>query len=238
MLKKTKKVVVVSHQRSGTHFLMKTLANHFELTDNPVWLMDFNLGIDIWSPPALLHYLRKFEGKSNKHIMKCHFFADFFLDFVEYFTEEYTVFYVVRKPEDVLASYYTFSNKLKWGVSAKANSLSEYIRSEPAGSCLRFQKKQYETMLQRWIAHVEGWYVLSQKYNIHIVRYDDLNLKFNDTVERIATILQQPITRIEKPDLTGLLPWTSGMHRDLYSLKDMAYIEKHAGNTINKIWPF
>ncbi len=231
-----KKVVVISHHRSGTHFLMKSIADHFDYIAQPYWLLDFVLGVDIWATPELERYLKQFQGKHVKNIMKSHYSVEFFDGMLDYFSHEYQLFYIIRHPQDTLASYYQFSKCLSWLEAPKVNSISEFIRAEPQGSCLRWQRKQYPSMLARWQAHVIGWLEASRYYPIHVLRYEDLVNQFNASLTNIAQRLQLPLRQINQPELTGIVPWKGGSHQEMYTNMDKQYVIDTIKPEILALW--
>ena len=58
-----KKAAVIGHERSGTHFLMNTLAYNFGYISAPWFNFDFELGINFHAPQAILNILKQMHDK-------------------------------------------------------------------------------------------------------------------------------------------------------------------------------
>ena len=230
------KIAVISHHRSGTHFLMRSIALNSPYTDKPPWVLDYPLGVDIWATPALNKYLKRHAGESVREIMKCHFSVEFFDGILANFTKEFHVFYIVRNPEDTMASYHKFSNGLKWLEAPKVETVSEFIRSEPEGSCLRWQRRQYPNMIARWSCHVAGWMDAASRHAIHVVRYEDLYYEYNETMKQICSIIGVEVGQLKKPEMTGIRPWKGGDHGNLYSNPDREFIQASIDPCISGLW--
>lgn len=231
-----RKLAVFSHHRSGTHFLMNSIAMNSNYIYRPYWQLDFNLGVDIWATPKLSSYFKKYDNRSVNNIMKSHYFVDFFENILEDFTNNFHVFYIMREPCDTLASYYRYSRLRDWLEAPNVKNISEFIKAEPVGSCLRWQRKQYRTMLQRWEAHVTGWHTASKSYCIHIIRYEDLLYDFENTMLNILNIIGVKSNNMKKPELTGIDPWCGGRHKEMYNMEDVNYIRTNVNEEIWNIW--
>ena len=142
----------------------------------------------------------------------------------------------MRKHCDTLMSYYRYSKLREWIEAPDVQNISDFIRAEPAGSCLRWQRKQYNTMLKRWEANVAGWLAASKSYNIHIIRYEDLLDDFENTLLGILNILNVKNHNLKKPRLSGIEPWCGGNHEDMYPKKDIDYIRNNINADIWDIW--
>jgi len=118
--------------------------------------------------------------------------------------EWYDIFYIWRNLEDTMES---FAKHLRANVdqnSPRSNPYpkdgKELAKMEPWGSPMFQQMKQYATFEDKWKAHHEGWIRESEKYNnIHIIRYEDLNDRFDETVQVIAKFLKKPVLKPERP---------------------------------------
>jgi predicted metal-dependent phosphoesterase TrpH len=68
------------------------------------------------------------------------------------------------------------------------------------GQLMRYQFRQYPTMLDRWANHVEHWVgAAGRANNIHIVRYEDLAARYDDTIKHLGRRLGMPPSRIVPP---------------------------------------
>ncbi|ROR34917.1 sulfotransferase domain-containing protein [Inmirania thermothiophila] len=182
------KVAVISHERSGTHFLMNTLAANLGYVARPWWNFDFELGLNFHAPQGLRDYFRQVRGHAVLNILKSHHQAAFFEPFVAEFLEEFRILYIVREPLAVMASFWRLVQSLPWDEGPRTESPAAFMRAAPRGALLRYQKAQVPTMLERWAVHVEGWLDLAARHpeGIVVVRYEQLDGRFGETVGMLA----------------------------------------------------
>jgi hypothetical protein len=109
-----KKAIVVSHERSGTHFLMNTLAKNFDYVSHPFWNLDYNQGINLHDQSVLSHFLGLSHNKPVLNILKSHHPVEFFESNLDYLCEQFFVFYIYRDPRDVLISYRRLLTRFPW----------------------------------------------------------------------------------------------------------------------------
>jgi hypothetical protein len=93
-----KKALVVSHERSGTHFLMNTLAANFGYVARPWLNFDFELGLNFHAPSALRAFFGGLHGRPVLNVVKSHHAAGFYAEILGDLLEQFHVFYVVRDP--------------------------------------------------------------------------------------------------------------------------------------------
>ena len=93
-----KKAAVISHERSGTHFLMNTLALNFGYLAKPWWNFDFELGLNFHSFDNLYEYLKQVHDRPVINVLKSHHHMDFFQEFIDYVTSQFHIFYIYRDP--------------------------------------------------------------------------------------------------------------------------------------------
>ncbi len=67
-----KKLAVVSHERSGTHFLMNTVGGNLGYLSRPWWNFDFDLTINFHSTINIQSYWQSFHDTSIIDILKSH----------------------------------------------------------------------------------------------------------------------------------------------------------------------
>jgi Sulfotransferase domain len=231
--------LVISHERSGTHFLMNTLALNFgyrpfvDLDERP----DFNPR----STPQLLAFL--LAGWPPQMVLKSHHPADL-LPPLALLAEVFEVFYVLRDPRDVLLSFWRYVSAVNAsGLDGgpQVATLGEFLRAAPAGSMLRYQRRPASTMVERWRLHVEGWTAAAERLpgRLKLVRYDDLDERFAATVARLADALGCSVGEARRPShhenvvLAG--PGGSGRHRALLTAEDQAFVGATAGETMRRV---
>ncbi len=72
-------IIVVSHERSGTHFLMNSIARGYGYTSAPWIDLDYNqMPINFFHPPAIAGALEKLADQRIASIVKSHHASTFF----------------------------------------------------------------------------------------------------------------------------------------------------------------
>lgn len=235
--------MVVSHERSGTHFLMNSIAANSTYISSPWINLDFELGVNFHHSPTISNILNTIAQKPVLNIIKSHHAADFFEQSLQSLDHKIHIFYIVRDVRDVMVSFHRFLNRLPWDEGPKTKTVAEFIRSSPRAALLRYQKEQYDTMVHRWQAHVEGWIRLRSKHpelGICVIRYEDLSQDFENTVKEILRILKQkpnhPITRPPKGENVVVPgPGRVGSYEAVLPEEEQSYILSVAGRTLEKL---
>jgi len=237
-----KKGMVVSHERSGTHFLMNALALNFGYVAKPWINLDLELGINFHAPWALGGFFAQTEGKPILNLVKSHHQFEFFREFIDDLSNEFHIFYVYRDPRDVMLSFWRLVRSFRWDEGPQEESPSAFMRAQPRGNLLRYQKDQAPTMLHRWAAHVEGWLIddgESKPRGIIPVRYEDLNLRFAETMAKIGERIGRPISNPRRPekDVNVVLPGKGevGGHKDEFSDSDQEFVITTVGDLMSKL---
>lgn len=242
MTVRPKKVAVISHERSGTHFLMNAIALNCGYVARPWWNLDLELGINFHSAQVLRRYFEKFRDRPMQQILKSHHGFEFFSEFILLLLDEFRIFYIYRDPRDVMVSYWRMLALLPWDEGPKPPTASEFIRCAPRGAMLRYQKRQEPTVLHRWQTHVEGWVDFARSHpseSLMVLRYEDLNNNFEPTLQAIAHFLGQTLSQPQRPrkDENTVLPGAgeSDRFRQHLSREDCLYLESVLGDTLQKL---
>jgi len=197
-----KKVIVVSHERSGTHFLMNTLAENFGYISFPWINLDLDYPVNYWAPENVLNFLNLMKSKPVLNTLKSHHEVGFLLPILDEILEEFHLFYIYRDGNDVMESFYKHLNFYDWDVGPRAASGAELARMQPSGAMLRYQKRQYPTIWDRWQNHVTGWLAEindRDKRKITAIKFEALKEDFNRTVQFIASCLGRNCFNPVKP---------------------------------------
>lgn len=236
-----KKAIVISHERSGTHFLMNSLAENFGYVSYPWWNFDYNQPINFHDPSIISGFLRMSHDQSVLNILKSHHPIEFFESNLEYLMEQFFVFYIYRDPRDVLLSYWKLVNHFPWDEGPKTQTIGEFIRSEPRGAMLRYQKQQEANIVNRWRTHVSGWLEFHESNpgcKIFVTRFEDLDLEFDSVIEKISTFTEMEITTPKRPDKFRNVISTgegkSGTFIDLLDDNDLKFIANEAGDVMER----
>lgn len=119
---------MVSHERSGTHFLMNTLRLNFgylHYTD-----LDERPGFDPRSTPQLLTFL--LAGWSPRAVLKSHHPVDL-LPPLPLLADVFDLIYVLRDPRDALLSFWRFTTASGPGTGPPAAARRARVPSRPRG---------------------------------------------------------------------------------------------------------
>ncbi len=194
-------IMVVSHERSGTHFMMNTLAACFDYVSKP-WLdIDrHRFNINYYHAQSLQTVVQKVAAMKTANLMKSHHEYAFFAPIVASFHGALDIVYIYRNPADAMASFWRFLPTWHWTEGPKAETALAFANAAPMGQLMRFQFRQYGSMLDRWANHVLSWTRAAQTArHIHLVKYEDLAERYEDTVSRLGTALGIAPRRLARP---------------------------------------
>lgn len=240
-----KKVAVISHERSGTHFLMNTLAMNFNYIADPWWNLDFEQGLNFHAPKSLLDYFKQVHNKPVLNILKSHHPVEFFQDIMTYLKDQYFLFYIYRDPRDTMLSNWkliSHAHTQLWDEGPRTDSIGEFLRAAPCSAMLRYQKQQEETVLHRWQHHVEGWLNLRENSDdgfIMTLSYEDLNLDFNNTVKKIGSFLGRSVAGPKRPGRHDnvIKPGQGKVHsyKEAFNPSDSEFVKNIVGTTMEHL---
>lgn len=198
------KILVVSHERSGTHFLMNSLALNFGYISTPWLNVDFELGLNLYSSSCFESLFASFLGHSIRNVIKSHHEFGFYRDWLRAYHEEFRVICIVRDVRNVMKSYYRFLLNLDWLEGPKCNTLSEFVRATPIGAMTRFQRAAASNMIERWKLHLDSWIEGGQELGqkmFRFVQYERLDSDFDTTIAEISEFLNRPMpNEVIRPD--------------------------------------
>jgi hypothetical protein len=215
-------IMVVSHERSGTHFTMNALAACFDYVSNPWIDIDrHQFNINYFHAPSLKTLLQNVAGMRAANLVKSHHEFEFFKQFATATEGVINLVYVYRHPADVMSSFWRFLHTWDWAEGPTEDTTLGFATAAPMGQLMRYQFRQYPTMLDRWANHVEQWVGASRRANnVHIVRYEDLAQRYDDTITRLGKRLGMAPSRIAPPPRNvnvvqaGSLAWAPGAASD------------------------
>ncbi|MFL5330073.1 MAG: sulfotransferase domain-containing protein [Gemmataceae bacterium] len=236
------KVIVASHERSGTHFLMNSIARCFGYCALPWVNFDSqSLASNFYSPEALKEFFSQFRGKHVANIVKSHHPFPFLEPVMDQLVPEFHIFYVYRDPRDVMVSLWKFLKQLSWREGPTPETVQEFIRVQPEGHMMRYQRRQEPSMIHRWRTHVDSWTLgVPERFqgNITFVRFADLLHRFEDVIRSISKVLGNPVS-FERPvpQDNSILPAKGvvGAHREYFDAADLALFNDIAGHTMERL---
>ncbi len=233
-------VVVVSHERSGTHFLINSLGKAFGyLHDDWVDLDWHAVPINYFSAQNLQNFWAQLRDRRIANPFKSHHEAEIMRPAIEQLMEAAVVLYVYREPWAVMQSVQRLFNRYTWHEGPCRESPSALMRAQPEGHMMRYQMSQYPSLLHRWHNHVSGWMDLAERYpGITPVRYESLR---DDYAGQIAE-LGRSVIGLEPHDLTPpertqdvVAPRRPEDHDVAPGSEDRAFIEEVAGDLLARL---
>lgn len=182
-----RKIAVFSHERSGTHFLMNTIAQNFGYVSDPWWNLDFEEGLCLHAPGFVLGYFEAARDRPVQNILKAHHAAGFFTEIIEPMAEMFDIFYIYRDPRQVMPSYWRLIRDFPWDEGPRTPTVQAFVEARPRGNMLRYQKESADDVLDRWQRHVDGWTALAHTSGrVLTLDFGALDRRFDETVARIA----------------------------------------------------
>lgn len=141
--------MVVSHERSGTHFLMNSLAACYGYVTTP-WI-DFDrppFEINFYHLPEVRDLLLGAADRPMANVMKSHHAVDFFRGALQEITQRYVLFVICRHPAPVMLSFWRFMHQWAWNEGPKLADPLSFAKAEPCGRMMRYQMRQFANMLK------------------------------------------------------------------------------------------
>lgn len=212
----SKKVLVVSSERSGTHWLMDTITSNFTMEDPSIMPAFINLDEPdvMYADPDEMKKALQFlpsgaplDGVALAHPFKSHHPFDFFEPIWDYVKSQYHVFYIARDGRDVMTSFWRHCWKVT-GVGPRAFNATKFMDTWPCPPLDRYHAVYSPaTMLERWGLHISSW-MCELVDGVHYVKYEDMQSDFAGEVRRIGEYMGiEPPERIYAPKLAGVSPW-------------------------------
>ena len=227
-----KKILVVSHERSGTHFLINALACNFGYSVQQVD-MDNSQGIDWKNGEEERAWFEAYRGGVTPRIFKSHHVYAFLEPLMPDLLDDFHVFYIERDGRDVMISFWVYLNRLAPGWGPRSATVGEFMRSKAVGGLTQYQYHDKSiTMLQRWVEHLEGWNKAAP--GVHRVSYEQLYSGFERQMQSIAGLLDEPLAVPKRPgmDAPSSLPWKGGVGawKEFFNDADEHYFNSCARN--------
>ena len=196
-LKSSIPLVVASHERSGTHCLMNTIAL---CTDYNSQCWDFDpqsMGdlIDFNSGDSLREFFTGLEKNKydSKRIVKSHFGAVKMEDTLASNTK---IIYIYRDPISVFISFWKFLSHFQDHGTVTV-SPAELCLAKPSGWSTIYNDQFYENYFDRWLYHVAGWLKLAEtSRNVTCISYAELLRNTKQTLVYSLDELSIPYNKI------------------------------------------
>ncbi len=249
-----KKILVVSFQRSGTHFLINTISDNIEGVDRG-WVDVINTTGNKWvnsvTPDNLPSKIReqlieKYYPHEMSRCVKTHYQGSVFEKNIDEILKYYDIFYIIRDPRDNMVSCYNFYNKTNFEDFIKEPDFSKFIRKDISSARTETQPFSYSikkanNIVKKWYQHVNSWIKLKEK-GVHFIKYEDLKYDFEKTMKQIEevssqklkkTLVQVPLSDERyRPDYKSPLVKRGevGTWKDYFNFSDLQWLK----NNLNK----
>lgn len=230
-----KPVIVITHERSGTHLLINMI-NYDKKGEF------FTIG---YIPEKIEYNLENYKYHTYKDIYvntfrensisKSHHQVQFMLEYLDFLFSKYKVIYLKRDVKDVLVSYYRFLKKdlnnfpefAEW-IFMKPNDVGlKYIAPYPDPHVI----VEPENYIQRWKIHLEGW--LKYKDDMLVLNYEDIINEYQYTKYKIETFIGKKISDnipdINDKSLPNFLPGKGivGSYKEFMNQEIIDKIERY-----------
>ena len=227
---------VISHERSGTHFLINTILRNTYIRQD--W---HNIGE--WfgpydDPRTRFAHIDAFNAKWDQlgrkaTIIKSHCDRDLF----EARYKKAKVIYVLRDPRDTLTSWFHYLNRDEFYhynpqvPDHRCESFSKFLR-KPVTPFLRYSYSlhgNFSNVAERWASHVSGWLEASDTL---VVRYEGLLRDYKSVLIKISDFLGLRLRLLTRPvglhDMLSILPRKGiiGDWRNIFSEADEAFLQR------------
>ena len=198
-------LMVCSHERSGTHFMMNSISECTEYTVSPFLNFDYMpLGafVNFFSKESINKFLFSLQDISqdeyNTYCVNSIIKSHFPLSLLDHNKNLCRFIYIYRNPEEVFISYWKFLHRWNWLEGPKLSSPLELIKTNPKGQSQRYQIENYTNYFARWASHIiDAKNSAINSSNIVLVNYSELKNNFETTIEYICDKLQ--INIFQKP---------------------------------------
>ena len=140
-----------------------------------------------------------------------------------------------------MPSLMRYLNAWSWDEGPRCATPSELMRAEPSGAMLRYQKRQVPSMLARWREHAAPWVrQAAATPGIRVVRYEDLDLRFEETMASLMSWLGLPRGPLARPDARQevVLPnQERAASGPPWSDADLAFMRDEGGPLLAQLYP-
>lgn len=193
-------VLVASHERSGTHFLMNSVGQAYGYCAAPWIDLDFtHFQMNFYDPTMIATALERLATRPVANLAKSHHAAAFFRPVLDRVLARWRLLYIQRDPVDALISFWRYAYQVPGYGGPATPDVLDFVREPPGGNMLRYQIRQWPSVLHRWAAHVSGWRALAahRPGQVAVVRYEALRDRWADTVAGLAPVLGEAPRSLE-----------------------------------------
>ena len=191
-------LMVCSHERSGTHFLMNSLASCSKYVSNPGLnydLLPFGGVVNFFSETSVRKFFANLasfgvggaEGLGIASIVKSHFPVSLVKPVLD---TGLKVAYIYRNPVDTLLSFWRLLHSYGWFEGPKLDTPLELAQHPPCGQSQRYQMLNCACYFDRWALHViDAVHVARTTDKVALVSYEELVSSHASSVAALAAKL-------------------------------------------------
>jgi len=239
-----KPVIIVTHERSGTHLLINCI-NY--INKGSFYTIGYTLNKKDFNLKGYTHTVYK-DIMSNAHLLnsisKSHHQVEFVAGYLDFLFEKYKVIYVKRNLWDVLASYYKF---IPASEQKDFPSIEEWVFNKPDDIGRKFLQPyspdphiivEPENYVHRWYLHTSGW--LKYANQMLVVNYEDMLLDYPSQKQKIEDFIKRKIA-LKIPDVNDRsfpnfrpVKGIIGSHKEVMSLELQKKIKEQLSYYTNR----
>ena len=219
----SKKILVVSHERAGTHFLINSLACNFgvEFMPRNIPVLSQNAQASAGGPEDYQKLTALFlEGLASEAysptkevVFKSHHDIFYYESIPQEFLEEnFIIFYIHREVKDTMNSlWYYFRSNHHQGDFVPTEDPEEFPFYEKPSKHVFDRDYSYleaNNLVERWKYHHEGW--MDSSLPSLKISYEELHSDFNGSLDQVAGVLNLDKTSWHRPGLREFVshsPW-------------------------------
>ena len=191
-------IIIISHERSGTHLTLDSIRNNFSDYKHPEYITLDRLSPQHGKPISLKEVYAQIE--SGVRLFKTHFLPDYtdYIDdpdtraFLKELYRQARKVYVLRNGLDVMVSSYYYI--CKFDPEFAAVSFKDYLR-KPIHHNLAFldPTQGHVNRIEFWRDHVLQWRDSVYGDDMQVLRYEDWLADYEGTLQTLSTYLQKPV---------------------------------------------
>jgi hypothetical protein len=99
-----------------------------------------------------------------------------------------------------MRSFWRLIYNLPWNEGPRTGDLMAFMDAQPEGQMMRYQMRQYASVLHRWAAHCEGWLAAAEDNpRVVTVRYEALDSNYEATMRTLEAVLGHAPQGFDRP---------------------------------------
>ncbi len=194
-LESSKQLIVSSHERSGTHYLMNSIDFSFDHYSSKNFInLDYSpLGsiVNFHSPVSLSKFFDNLYLNKNLSIIKNHFHANFFKNINDDTKKKIHFIYIYRNFIDCLKSFWIYLNGTSIFEGPKINIFSKFCFSEPIGQLTRYNYQHCKNFIERYIYNLNSWIEFSKKNKVLFINFENLKEDHTNNIKKISNLIDK-----------------------------------------------